>query len=75
MFLLPGANVAAVVPEAMTASKDPQGQRLGDRVAQTLVIDGLGAKDAVKSIQDWWRSFLAELRPLAARPRPVPADR
>src|SRR5713101_7674129 len=37
--------------------RDPQGQRLGDRLAQTQVIEGLGAKDLVKSFQDWLSSL------------------
>lgn len=72
LFLVPGANIAAIVLEAFTAAKDPQGQRLGDRMAQTQVVEGLGAKDLVTLVDDWWRDFLSQLRP---RPRHVPADR
>jgi hypothetical protein len=75
LFLIPGANFAAIVLESLTAGTDPQGQRLGDRMAQTQVIEGLGARDAVKSLHDWWLSFLEGLRPFASRPREVPADR
>jgi uncharacterized RDD family membrane protein YckC len=53
LLLLPGANVVAVFLEARTVIRDPQGQRLGDRLAQTQVIEGLGARDVVKSFQDW----------------------
>ena len=72
LFLVPGANIAAVVMESFTAAKDPQGQRLGDRMAQTQVVEGHGAKDIVLAVQDWWSRFLSEL---PGRPRPVPADR
>lgn len=75
LFVVPGANIAAIVLESFTAVRDPQGQRLGDRMAQTQVVEGLGAKDVVRSVQDWWRSFLGELRPFPSRPRQVPADR
>lgn len=53
LLLLPGANVVALFLEVGTIVRDPQGQRLGDRLAQTQVIEGLGAKDLVKSFQDW----------------------
>ena len=32
--LIPGANVVAIVLESITLIRDPQGQRLGDRLAQ-----------------------------------------
>ena len=53
LLLLPGANVVAIFLEAATLVRDPQGQRLGDRLAQTQVVEGLGAKDPVKAFQDW----------------------
>src|SRR5215467_7968975 len=52
LFLLPGANVVAIFLEARTVVRDRQGQRLGDTLAQTQVVDGFGAKDLVKSFQD-----------------------
>jgi uncharacterized RDD family membrane protein YckC len=52
LLLLPGANVVAVFLEARTIVRDPQGQRLGDRLAQTQVVEGLGARDLVKSFQE-----------------------
>jgi uncharacterized RDD family membrane protein YckC len=75
LFLVPGANIAAVLLESFTTLKDPQGQRLGDRMAQTQVVEAPGAKDVVRLVQDWWTSFLGELRPFPSRPRHVPADR
>jgi uncharacterized RDD family membrane protein YckC len=53
LLLLPGANVVAVFLEARTIIADRQGQRLGDRLAQTQVIEGAGARDLAKSLQDW----------------------
>src|SRR5262249_30265250 len=61
LLLLPGANVVAIFLEVRTIVRDPQGQRLGDRVAQTQVVEGFGAKDLVKSFQDWLMEFVAEL--------------
>jgi uncharacterized RDD family membrane protein YckC len=60
VLLLPGANVVAVFLEAGTIVLDPQGQRLGDRLAQTQVVEGFGAKDLVKSFQDWLMGLGAE---------------
>jgi len=57
LLLLPGANVVAIFLEARTIMSDPQGQRLGDRLAQTQVVEGAGAKDLVKSFQDWLLSL------------------
>ena len=57
LLLLPGANVVAVVLEARTIVSDPQGQRLGDRLAQTQVVEGAGARDLAKSFQDWLLSL------------------
>ena len=53
VLLLPGANLVAMFLEARTIVHDPQGQRLGDRLAQTQVIEGFGAKDLVKAFQNW----------------------
>jgi uncharacterized RDD family membrane protein YckC len=60
LLLLPGANVVAIFLEARTVVRDPQGQRLGDRLAQTQVIEGLGAKDLVKLFQNWLMGLVAE---------------
>jgi len=53
LLLLPGANLVAIVLEARAILADSQGQRLGDRLAQTQVIEGAGARDLAKSLQDW----------------------
>jgi hypothetical protein len=73
-LILPGANLVAVLLEARTLVRDPQGQRLGDRLAHTQVVEGLGARDVVKHLQTWWASFLEELPQAVGRPdrrRPV----
>jgi len=72
LLLLPGANVAAIFLEARTLVLDPQGQRLGDRLAQTQVVDGLGAKDLAKSFQDWLTSLGAEFDRSAGRRNRAP---
>jgi uncharacterized RDD family membrane protein YckC len=66
LFLLPGANLVAVGLESLTIVRDPQGQRLGDRLAQTQVVDGFAVKEAARALAEWWRRFLPE----ATRRRP-----
>lgn len=73
--LIPGANVLAVFLESFTILRDPQGQRLGDRIAQTQVIEGLGAKDLAKSFQGWWLGVFGNLERHTRRPRRQPAER
>jgi uncharacterized RDD family membrane protein YckC len=51
IFIVPGLNVVAACLEAATLVRDPQGQRLGDRIANTQVVEGLGAKELVKGVQ------------------------
>jgi len=77
LLLLPGANVVAIFLEGLTILRDPQGQRLGDRLAQTQVVEGLGAKDLVKSFQDWLIGLGADFRRAGGRRRraPVRTDR
>jgi uncharacterized RDD family membrane protein YckC len=72
--LIPGANLVAVFLEALTIIRDPQGQRLGDRLAQTQVIEGLGAKDLATSFQRWWLNVFGNLE-RTRRPRRQPAER
>ena len=77
LLLLPGANVVAIFLEAGTIVPDPQGQRLGDRLAQTQVVDGLAARDFVKLFQDWLMGLGVEFdREVGRRRRaPVQTDR
>jgi uncharacterized RDD family membrane protein YckC len=51
VFLIPGANIVAVFLEALTIRRDPLGQRLGDRIAQTQVVESLGAREVIKALQ------------------------
>jgi len=67
LLLLQGANVVAIFLEVRTIVRDPQGQRLGDRLALTQVVEGFGAKDLVKSFQDWLMGFVTELDRAAGR--------
>ena len=57
LFLIPGANVVALFLEARSIVRDPQGQRLGDRMAHTQVIEGMGAKELVKSFAGFADQF------------------
>jgi uncharacterized RDD family membrane protein YckC len=77
LLVLPGANVVAIFLEAKTIVMDPQGQRLGDRLALTQVVEGLGARDLVRAFQEWLRSLGGGLGRSARRPgyRPAEADR
>jgi uncharacterized RDD family membrane protein YckC len=74
LLVLPGANAVAVVLETATVLRDPQGQRLGDRLAQTQVVEGFGVKDLAASIRQWWRSFAAELDGDSRRRRRRPVE-
>lgn len=72
LLLLPGANVVAIFLETRTIIADPQGQRLGDRLAQTHVVEGAGAKDLVKLFQEWLMSLGSGLGHAAGGRRRVP---
>jgi hypothetical protein len=37
------------------------GQRLGDKITHTQVVEGFGAKDFVAAVQEWWRDFVGHL--------------
>ena len=73
LLVLPGANLMAVFLEARTIVQDPQGQRLGDRLAQTQVVDGLGAIELVKRFQEWLMGIGSEFGRTAGRRHRVPA--
>jgi hypothetical protein len=51
ILLVPGLNVVAAVLEAFAIARDPQGQRLGDTLANTQVVEGLSAKEFAASLQ------------------------
>jgi hypothetical protein len=75
VLVLPGANVVALFLEAASLVRDPQGQRLGDRVAQTQVVDGFGARELAADFLAWWRDFIGTLDGTPRRRRRVPARR
>jgi hypothetical protein len=72
LLLLPGANIVAVFLETRTIVADAQGQRLGDRLAQTQVVEGAGAKELVKSLQNWIVTLGGEFGSVAGDRRPHP---
>ena len=74
LFLIPGANVVAIFLEAITVVRDPQGQRLGDKLAQTQVIEGFGVRDLAAYFQQWWHNFISELHPFVRKPGREPVD-
>jgi len=51
ILLVPGLNVVAVVLETLATVRDPQGQRLGDILANTQVVEGLSVKELATSLQ------------------------
>lgn len=73
--LIPGANIVAPFLETVTIIRDPQGQRLGDRLAHTQVIEGLGARELAKSFERWWTDVFGRLEREARKPRRQPAER
>jgi RDD family protein len=72
MFLIPGLNLVAAVLEITTVIRDPQGQRLGDRVAHTQVVEGLGAKELVTMLQ---KGLLEEIQLQRDPIEPVEVER
>jgi RDD family protein len=75
VFALPGANLVALFLESTSVVRDPQGQRLGDRLAQTQVVDGLGARDLASDFVEWWRDFIGNLDGTPRKRRRVPVRR
>jgi uncharacterized RDD family membrane protein YckC len=51
ILLVPGLNVVAAVLETVATVRDPQGQRLGDMLANTQVVEGLSVKELATSLQ------------------------
>lgn len=72
LFLVPGPNLSAVFLESATILRDPQGQRLGDRLAHTQVVEGLGVRDFAAAFQRWWQDFVARLERTPGKPRRLP---
>jgi hypothetical protein len=70
-LLIPGANLVAIFLEATTIVRDPQGQRLGDRLAHTQVVDGLGVRDLAAAFQAWLRHPISAIEGRHGARRPV----
>lgn len=51
IFAVPGLNIVAVILESMTIVRDAQGERLGDRLAETQVVEGFGLRELVHAPQ------------------------
>jgi uncharacterized RDD family membrane protein YckC len=51
ILLVPGLNLVAAGLETIAVTRDPQGQRLGDMLANTQVIEGFGAREFATSFQ------------------------
>jgi uncharacterized RDD family membrane protein YckC len=51
ILVVPGLNVVATGLETIAVPRDPQGQRLGDKLANTQVIEGFGAREFATSFQ------------------------
>ena len=71
VFVVPGANLVAVVLETYTFTRDGQGLRLGDRLAQTQVVVGKDAKELVRAVQQRLLGHLAKaqrIRRLGEKP-------
>ena len=68
VFLFPGVNVVAVCLEAITVVRDPQGHRLGDRLARTQVVVGFGAKELADLLA---QLFQPSSEPVEQRARPA----
>ena len=75
LLVIPGANLAAIFLESASVLRDPQGQRLGDRLAQTQVVEGLGARELAADFLAWWRDVVGNLDGNPRRRRRVPARR
>ena len=59
LLLIPPPVVAGAALELYTVTIDPQGQRLGDRLAATQVVDGYGLKDLVSELQEEGRKLIS----------------
>ena len=64
VFLVPGFNLAALSWEMILSMRDPQGFRLGDRLANTQVIEGSKLSELIRELKD---RFLAELAEMERR--------
>jgi uncharacterized RDD family membrane protein YckC len=74
VLVLPGVNVVALFLEPITVFRDPQGQRLGDRLAQTQVVEGLGVRDLATFSQQWLGRFVVDLNAVVRKPGREPGE-
>jgi uncharacterized RDD family membrane protein YckC len=51
VLVVPGLNVVAAGLETIAVLRDPQGQRLGDMLANTQVVEGFGAREFATAFQ------------------------
>jgi uncharacterized RDD family membrane protein YckC len=51
ILVVPGLNLVAAVLETSAIIRDPQGQRLGDTLANTQVVEGASVKELATSLQ------------------------
>ena len=51
ILVVPGLNLVAAVLETRAIVRDTQGQRLGDTLANTQVVEGLGVRELATSLQ------------------------
>lgn len=61
VFLVPGLNLAALGWEALLLARDPHGFRLGDRLANTQVVEGATLKELAREVQDQLLTVLARM--------------
>jgi uncharacterized RDD family membrane protein YckC len=70
ILVVPGLNVVALALETLAAGRDPQGQRLGDKLANTQVVEGFGARQFAASLQ----RALLDVELGRGRAKPVEAE-
>ena len=51
VLVVPGMNLVAAILETSAIVRDPQGQRLGDTLANTQVVEGASVKEFATSLQ------------------------
>ena len=61
LFIVPGFNLAALSWEMILSMRDPQGFRLGDRLANTQVVEGSELSELMRELQNHLLAELAEM--------------
>lgn len=76
LFLVPGFNLAALGWETTLSMRDPQGFRLGDRLANTQVVEGKELSELMRELRDRLLAELTEMeRRFGGRASPKVIDR